>query len=202
MQSDSLYLIHNEQIIDSQTGELITEDEFHERFSEDLSKKLKDYKKACRDVGELPKLGINKLQGVVYACVPIKNKYKFNKVFEVDMRELILKGKTLTTNEFAFIGCFTSFITFPTNEIKVNNEYLTFEEIGKMIGIGKNAVATMIKNLEKNEVIKVVKRHKLPPIIYFNPFLNCGGKVVEYETFMLFRDSIFNPDRLPSVEDK
>jgi hypothetical protein len=188
--NDSLYIIHNEQIVDSQTGELITEEEFHENFSEDLSNKLRDYKKACRDVGELPKLGINKLQGAVYAVVPIKNKHKFNKVFEVDMKELIM-AKTLTTNEFAFIGCFTSFITFPTNEIKINNEYITYEEIGKMICIGKNAVSTTLKNLENNEVIKVVKRHKLPPIIYFNPFLNCGGKVVEYETFMLFRDSIF-----------
>jgi hypothetical protein len=202
MQSDSLYLIHNEQILDSQTGELLTEEDFHGIFSEELSNKISEYKKACRDIGELPQLGINKLQGVVYAVVPIKNKHKFNKVFEVDMRELILKGKTLTTNEFAFIGCFTSFITFPTNEIKVNNEYLTFEEIGKMIGIGKNAVSTMLKNLEKNEVIKIVKRHKLPPIIYFNPFLNCGGKVVEYETYMLFRDSIFNPNKLIDDIDK
>lgn len=201
MQSDSLYLIHNEQILNSETGELITEDEFHELFSEDLSNKLKDYKKACREVGELPKLGINKLQGSVYAVVPIKNKHKFNKVFEVDMREII-NAKTLTTNEFAFIGCFTSFITFPTNEIKVNNEYLTIEEIGKMIGVGKNAISTTLKNLEKNEIIKVVKRHKLPPIIYFNPFLNCGGKVVEYDTYMLFRDSVFNPNKSTPLEDK
>jgi hypothetical protein len=201
VQSDSLYLIHNEQIVDSQTGELITEDDFHNKFSEELSEKLRNYKKACRDVGKLPQLGINKLQGVVYAVVPIKNKHKFNKVFEVDMRELIM-AKTLTTNEFAFIGCFSSFITFPTNEIIVNNEYLTFEEIGKMIGVGKNAVTTTLKNLEKNEVIKVVKRHKLPPIIYFNPFLTSSGKVVEYETYMLFRDSIFNPNKSSDIEDK
>jgi hypothetical protein len=201
MQNDSLYFIHNEQIIDSDTGELITEDDFHEIFSEDIYTKLQDYKKACRDTGQLPQLGINKLQGVKYACFPVKNKHKFNKVFEVDMKELIM-AKTLTTNEFAFIGCFTSFITFPTNEIKINNEYLTFEEIGKMIGIGKNAISTTLKNLEKNEVIKVIKRHKLPPIIYFNPFLICGGKVVEYETYMLFRDSIFNPNKHSDVEDK
>jgi hypothetical protein len=201
MQRDSLYLIHNEQILDSETGELITEEQFHNLFSDDINNKLIDYKKACKEVGQMPQIGISKLQGSVYTVVPIKNKHKFNKVFEVDMRELILKGKSLTTNEFAFIGCFTSFITFPTNEIKVNNEYLTFEEIGKMIGIGKNAVSTMLKNLEKNEVIKVVKRHKLPPIIYFNPFLNCSGKVVEYDTYMLFRDSIFNPNRNDEEKD-
>lgn len=201
IKKDSLYVIHEEQIVNSETGELLTEEDFHELFSDDISNKLLDYKRACKEVGALPQLGINKLQGAVYAVVPVKNKHKFNKVFEVDMRELILKGKTLTTNEFAFIGCFTSFITFPTNEIKVNNEYLTIEEIGKLIGVGKNAMSTTIKNLEKNEIIKVVKRHKLPPIIYFNPFLTCGGKVVEYDTYMLFRDSIFNPN-LNVEEDK
>ena len=192
-QKDLLYFIHNGQIVCNDTGELITEEDFHKTFKDDIATKLKEYRNICDDVEELPQFGIRKLQGSTYACFPIKNKYQYNKVFRGDMREL-LKSGLLTKNELAFVGFFTSFITFPTNEIKMDNEYLTFEEMGKMIGIGKNAVATTLINLEKNEVVKVVKRHKLPPVVYFNPFLFCSGKVVEYETYMLFRDSGFNPN--------
>ncbi|PKR82608.1 hypothetical protein [Heyndrickxia camelliae] len=200
-QKDLLYFIHNDQIVSGDTGELISEEDFHNIFHEEITNKLNDYKKACRDIEKLPQLGIRKLQGSLYACFPIKNKYQYNKVFRGDMRELLKTG-LLGKNELAFIGCFTSFIDFPTNAIIVDKEYLTLEEMGRMIGVGKNAMTSTLDNLEKNEVVKVIKRHKLPPVVYFNPFLHCAGKVVEYDTYMLFKDSIFNPNKSVDDEDK
>lgn len=123
----------------------------------------------------------------------VKEGYKFNMIHRTDIKELLLTNK-LTVQEFAFIGAFTPFITYPDNDIKINNEYLSLEQLGDFCDYSKNIMTRTIKKLEELEVIKVVKGGNRPPIIYFNPFLYAAGREVSNDTFNMFCKSRYNPD--------
>lgn len=123
----------------------------------------------------------------------VKEGYKFNMTHRTDVKDLLLTNK-LTVQEFAFIGALTPFITYPDNDMKINNEYLSLEELAEFCGYSKNIMTRTIKNLEKLEVIKVVKGGNRPPIIYFNPFLFAAGREVTNDTYMMFCKSRYNPD--------
>lgn len=88
----------------------------------------------------------------------------------------LLKSGELSKNELAFIGFFNNFIEPFTFEVKVDDEYVTLENIGKLINVGKNTISSVLKELESKNIIKVITRHKEPPIIYFNPLDNIANE--------------------------
>lgn len=58
----------------------------------------------------------------------VKERHNFNMIHRTDLKEIMLSGK-LGEKECAFIGRLTPFICFPDNDIKIQNEYLTIEQI-------------------------------------------------------------------------
>lgn len=102
----------------------------------------------------------------------------------------VLSESNLGIHEYAFIGTLTPFITEPNNDIRIYNKYLNLEQIGKIVGISKNIVTRVIKNLEKSNIIRVIKGGNQPPIIYFNPNLFNVNKNISKETFELFTEKI------------
>jgi hypothetical protein len=191
-EQDVLYDVHNNQICSRLTGEIVPKDVFRDLMGNTLADQVDDYINQHKLLGIEPKFTIHKFKKGIFPCVSIKKNFVFNKIFRVKTREIMLEGK-LKANSWAFIGAFQNFIEFPTNEIMINNQHLTLEELGQMIGLGKNKISKVVKELEYYDVIKVVTRHKLPPVIYFNPFLFCAGKVVHSYTYSMFQDSIYSP---------
>lgn len=187
-----IFIYDNKNLINETTGEIISKKEFHKVFGEDIEGKISDYVNMCMDLETLPRFEIRSIRQSNYAVMPIKEKYEFNKVFRMDMK-FIMQRENLSKNELAFIGMFTCWLKFPTNDIVVDNKYLTLQEIGDMIGMSRNTVSKTIKLLEQKDIVKMVVRHKMPPVIYFNPFLVSTGKVVEYSTYKMFKDSVYRP---------
>lgn len=104
----------------------------------------------------------------------------------------ILKSGALSKNELAFIGCFINFISPNTNEVKIDGEHITLDLYGKMINVGKNTISSVLDDLEAHKIIKVIKRHKMPPIVYFNPYLIKSSEEINKETYSVFVD--YTPD--------
>lgn len=194
MNNDEITHFLNEGlIIDKETGEILTQEQYHDEFHEDLKNAISLYVKSCINVGENPKLELRKIANTKQACVPIKEKYHFNKVFRVDMQSLMLRGN-LNKDELAFIGFMQNFIAFPNNDLVINHAYLSIEELSKIMGINRNALSKAIKSLEEKQVLKMIKRHRHAPIIYINPFLISSGGVIAFETYMMFKDTIYAPE--------
>lgn len=196
------FIYEDKRIVNGITGEIILEKDFHKIFGKEIANKIDGYVEMCMELETYPKFEIRSIKKSQYAVVPIKEKYEFNKVFRMDMKTIMLNEK-LNKNELAFIGMFTCMLKFPTNDIVVDNKYLTLEELGDMIGMSRNTVSKTIKSLEKRDIVKMVVRHKMPPVIYFNPFLVSTGRIIEYDTFRMFRNSVYKPknkvDSLPNI---
>lgn len=179
---------------DLETGEIITQQQLQKLNDKELFESHNTYLKNTIEYGLDAKKKLKSLKDVdEVSKMTVKEGYKFNMIHRTDLKELMLSNK-LTVQEFAFIGAFTPFITYPDNDIKIQNQYLSLEELCEFCGYSKNIMTRTIKKLEKLEVIKVVKGGNKPPIIYFNPFLFSAGRDINKDTFMMFAKSCYNPD--------
>ncbi|MGG3891983.1 hypothetical protein [Metabacillus fastidiosus] len=185
---------HGEEWRHSETGELFTKERLDELNNKKLFEEHNTYLKNSIDHELKPQYKLIKLRDSKESSkMTIKEGYKFNMTHRTDVKDLLLNNK-LTVQEFAFIGAFTPFITYPDNDLKINNEYLSLEELSEFCSYSKNIMTRTIKKLESLEIIKVIKGGNRPPIIYFNPFLYSAGRDVSRDTFMMFSKSIYNPD--------
>jgi hypothetical protein len=186
------FFLHEGLLVNEDTGEIITRKEYHEEFSEPMKDHIRKYVESCLAIGEKPKFAYQTIKNINTAVVPVKEHYHFNKVFRMDMNNLMLSGD-LSKEEITFLGFIQGFVSFPNNDIVFSNQYLSIEEIAKLIKMNRNSLGKAIKTLEKRQVIKVITRHMNPPIIYFNPFLIATGRVIAIETYNMFKDSVYNP---------
>lgn len=183
-----------EEWIDSETGEIITKKKLEKLNEQQLIETHEHYWNNSIDHEINPKIKLTRIREANESNkMTVKEGYKFNMIHRTDLKELMLSNK-LTVHESAFIGRLTPFITYPDNEVRIQNQYLTLEELSEFCNFSKNIMTRTIKNLEKLEVIKVVKGGKKPPIIYFNPFLFSAGREINKDTFMMFAKSQYNPD--------
>ena len=198
---DITHFLNEGLIVDKDTGEIMTNKQYHETFSESLRDAIGVYISSCLTVEQTPKLELRTIKNAKCAVVPIKEKYYFNKVFRKDMQSIMMNGK-LSKDELAIIGFMQNFITFPDNIFLVNGMYLTLEEISKISNINRNALAKALKSLENRQIIKMITSHKKAPTIYFNPFLISTGGVIAVETYAMFKNSVYNPkDYLDEVDE-
>lgn len=179
--------------IDTETGQIFTSKQLKTLNNKKLFDEHNTYLSNSIDLDIDPEYKLIKLKEKESQTKVVKEGYKFNMIHRTDLKELMLSND-LTVYESAFIGKLTPFITYPDNDIKINKQYLTLEELSKFCGFSKNIMTKTIKSLEKLEVIKVVKGGNKPPVIYFNPFLYSAGREVNIDTFNLFCQSRYNPD--------
>lgn len=184
---------HGEEWVHIETGEVFTQKKLIEINNKKMFESHNDYMINSLDHNLERGYKLTKVSEKENSRMVVKEGYKFNMIHRTDMKELFLSNK-LSNHDKQFIGVLSPFISYPYNDIKIINEYLPLEELGRFIGISKNVMTKTIKNLEQNEVIKVVKGGNKPPTIYFNPFLICAGRDVEKDTYMMFCKSIYNPD--------
>ena len=166
----------------------------------DKIKKLKE-KSAIENFNnsleELHELGLESTLKVVryknieYECVDIKRDFEFNKEFRVEMREIML-SKTLSKNARCFIGTLTPFINFPTNIINIKHKNPKLDDLMEILDMSKNTLNDTLKELQNNNIIFKTKLNG-QMMIYFNPFLYCGGYCIEKYTYELFKNSEYNP---------
>lgn len=184
---------NNEEWVHTETGQIYTNKELEKANEKQmLEANTKYYHNAVQHDLD-----------VVHRIIPItkkesskkvvKEKYNFNMIHRTDVKELMLSG-VLSEKECAFIGRFQAFICYPDNDLRIHNDYLSYEELGNVLGYSKNVMTKIIKSLEVNEIIKVVKGGNKPPIIYFNPFLYSSGREIDSDTYMMFCKSRYNPD--------
>ncbi|AZV43758.1 hypothetical protein BAOM_3149 [Peribacillus asahii] len=185
---------HGEEWVHTETGEVWTQKRLQEYNDKQMFENHNQYMKNAieHDLKVKKKLTTIRESNETNRKT-IKEGYKFNMIHRTDIKELLLSNK-LTVQEFAFIGAFTPFITYPDNDIKINNEYFPLEDLAEFCGYSKNIMTRTIKKLEELEVIKVVKGGNRPPIIYFNPFLFSAGREISNDTYMMFCKSRYNPD--------
>ena len=184
---------YGEEWVHKETGEVFTQKRLIEINDKKAFEANTNYIKNTIEHDLDRNYKMNKVSEKESTKMTVKEGYKFNMIHRTDMKELFLSD-VLSNQDKQFIGVLSPFISFPDNCIKINNEYLTLEQLGKFVGISKNMITKVIKNLEVNELIKVVKGGKNPPVIYFNPFLISAGREVERDTYMMFAKSIYNPD--------
>jgi hypothetical protein len=179
--------------IDTETGQIYTKKQIKKINNKKLFDEHNAYMETSLDFEVDAEYKLIKLKEKESSTKIVKEGYKFNMIHRTDLKELMLSNE-LTVYESAFIGKLTPFITFPDNDVRINKQYLTLEELSKFCGFSKNIMTKTIKSLEKLEVIKIVKGGNKPPIIYFNPFLYSAGREVNNDTFNMFCQSKYNPE--------
>lgn len=187
-------LEHNGDVwVDKSTGEIYTQSQVDSFNNEKILTDHKAYMERSLEYGTENKYTVIELPSKESNKKRVKEGYKFNMMHRTDLRKIIFSGK-LKAKEIAFIGGLTPFICFPDNDVKFNNQYLTLDSIGKLIDCGENRMTTVIKTLESQEIIKMIRGGNKPPVIYFNPFLYSSGREVSEETYNMFIDSKYNPN--------
>jgi hypothetical protein len=185
---------HGEEWRHIETGEIFTKKQLDKLNDQKMFEQHNEYLKNSIEHELDPKYKLTKLKEPKQnSKKTIKEGYKFNMMHRTDIKDLLLSNK-LTVQEFAFIGAFTPFISYPENDIKINNEYFSLEKLAEFCGYSRNMMTKTMKKLEELEVVKVVKGGNRPPIIYFNPFLYSAGREVSNDTFNMFCQSKYNPD--------
>lgn len=181
----------NKQIVDKDTGEVIDINEIKKAIQEKAIEKVNE---ANKDIFELDlplELKIIKVKGIDYSTCSVKENYQFEKVYNVDVRELMKSGN-LSKSAKVFIATFESYIYFPTNSIVVDGHNPTTEEICEMVDLKRSSVFSLLNELEQKDVICRCKLNG-DTIIYFNPFLYASGTSIHVDTVKMFKDSIYNP---------
>ena len=186
---ENYYIDESNQLIDMTTGEIVDREKIKRAYENKITEDRNEYAKELSKMGIVFDISIIKYRGVEYPVVTIKKDYSFRKVFVVDVREVI---KELSKNAKVFIATFEPYIYFPHNTIVVDNKHPTIPEMCEMLDLKKSAVYNVLKELENHGVIKKINLNG-EIVIYFNPFLYCGGGVVHKDTYKLFEDSIYNP---------
>lgn len=186
------YIIDDDgMIVDTETGEIIDNQDIIR------AKELKRNEDFISATNELIQLGysnvdrIVKYKGIEYPCVVIKQNYTFGKVFRVALREIMKDGK-LSLNARAFIATFEPYISFPYNNIIVDSQYPSQQDLEDILGLKRTALYKALKELEYYDIIKRVKANN-STVIYFNPFLYASGGIIHSDTFKLFEKSVYNP---------
>ena len=189
---DILYQQEN-QIIDITTGEVIRKESFAEKQKEDFEKT----RRVMQELGIEQQYNLTSISKDKdeYKNLLIKKNYTFNKVFRTEMRKLMRnKEFKLSLGAKGFIAHYQNFLLFPENSILVENERPTIESMKEDLGVGTNKIHNILKELEQYEIIKrVMLGNKF--IIYFNPFIICGGYVTS-ETYDMFKKSRWSNESL------
>ena len=174
------------QIIDITTGEIVQK----ELFAEKQKKDFENTRRVMQELGIEQQYNLTKISKDKdeYENLMIKKNYTFNKVFRTEMRKLMKNDEfKLSLGAKGFIAHYQNFLLFPENSIIVDDERPTIESMKEDLDVGTNKIHNIIKELEKYEIIKrVILGNKF--IIYFNPFLICGG-YVSSENYEMFRKS-------------
>lgn len=194
------YKIIDNQIIDISTGEIISKKDIIQAHKEHL---FEDFQLMMEDSFELNEnvdIRIIKCRGASYNCTSIKEKYTFNKQFRGDLK-VLYSDVNLSVYAHGFISRFSPFLDFPYNNIIIDNKNPSVETLYEMLNVKKTKMFEILKELEKNDVIKRVRQAK-EIVIYFNPFLICSGAMVHCDTYKLFENSVFNPKNndMPTID--
>jgi hypothetical protein len=132
-------------------------------------------------------------KNVEYHVATVKPKFKFNKIFESSLQG-IFDDKKLDVYSLAFLGRFTPYIVYPQNYLIVENDFPTVVKLAEILGIKRNKMEKVLKELEYYEIIKRVKKG-VQNWIYFNPFLYASGGVIEITTVRLFEKSLYSTNQ-------
>lgn len=123
--------------------------------------------------------------------------------------QLLLMNGRLTKDELAFLGFFQNFIHYPENTLVINMKNPTIEEMSNYSELNRNSLSSTLKSLEDRQIVKVLRIHKLAPVIYFNPFLYLSSNGLLEDVYELFKGSYFNPilkisnqDLIQSIKSK
>ena len=184
--------------VDIGTGEITSIENQRKLIIEKAKKATEESNEELVSIGLQPniKTAVINFRGRKYTTVKIKEKQEFNKIFRVDFRELLQsKGMTKNKNARLAIASLIGFITFPTNVVMVDGMYPSNEDLEKLWGLSQMIVKRTLKDLEYYQVIKR-KKMGSQRLIYFNPFLVCGGGVVDINAYSLFKESTFNNEEV------
>jgi Fic family protein len=185
------YGINGNTVYDKLTGSVIDLEEVKKAKERNAIETFHESMEELRELGLNPELVVIKYRNREYTCVDIKREFEFNKEFRVELREIML-SKELSKNARCFIGTLSPFVSFPSNAIHIKYKNPTFDELMDILDMSKNTLSATFKELEENDIIKKIKVNG-DMVIFFNPFLFCGGYCVEKSTFDLFENSIYNP---------
>lgn len=184
---------YGEEWVHTETAEIYTKDQLNKLNNKKMFEEHNKYLKNAIEHELDPKYKLVKMSDKESTVMTVKEGYKFNMMHRTDLKELMMNVK-FTVQESAFIARLTPFISYPFNDVQIQNEYLTLEELSEFCGYHRTTMSKVIKRLEELEVIKVVKGGNRPPIVYFNPFLYAAGRDVHKDTFDMFCRSRYNPN--------
>jgi len=191
MNNTRYYKLENGLYVDIETGECNSRTNFLKLEKEEQQTAVEEKNKKLIELDSFPsKLVLFK--GAEYDTKTIKKNNQFSKIFRVEVRKLMMdKDRDLSIYARATIATLEGFISFPSNRVVINSSTPTLEELQKLIKVGRTKLYNIFKELEYYDIIKRKKEGNIS-VIYFNPFLYCAGKLVEIETYNMFKDSVFN----------
>lgn len=184
----------NGRFINIETGEIILKkEEIKQIIENEFLDKYSDMNSELRELDLDSELVVVKYKGEDYKCTHIKLNYTFQKVFRVDLKYLIENNK-ISKNAGYFIFIAMPYLYFPTNSFIYHGKTPTMKELEEIFNLDKNTLYKTLKELEKLDIIKRVKKEGRT-VLYFNPFLFSTGKVVLKDTYELFKNSLYNPNK-------
>ena len=192
MKNTNFKLTENNQYVNIETDEIISKDVLIKMLKTEQQEVFADNNEALIALGELPSSLV--VNGREYEVVSVKRNHEFNKIFRVEVRNIMLrKDNKLSIHAKATIATLECFITFPSNCVLVDGKIPSREKLCDLVGVGKSKMYDILKELEYYEIIKRQKESG-GVAIYFNPFLYCSGKVVQKTTYDLFKNSMYKPE--------
>lgn len=190
------YIQTDNGLIDTHTGEVLD-------LNDILRARLEKHKEELIETAEIAKeagtsfhyrFSTGELKSSNNVSIKKKGNYHFNKVFVEDMN-FLFEYFEVSVYALAFISRFSSCITFPDNQLVIKNKIPTVQDLADIMGLkSRMKMQEILNELEALTVIKRVKEGK-QKAIYFNPFLICKA-VVSAKTYMLFKDTIFDPKNI------
>jgi len=185
------YLLTKRGIENTTTGELIEPDDYIKHNLENAKQLILDARTVAIEFEKPFNVKIvDRKSSNPGLRVPIKhnNKYHFQKVFQSCAQYLFTQNLKMSTK--AFIAQFINYINYPYNYIEINDKNPTIKELSEIMKVKMDKIYEILKELGYHDVIKRIKSGK-NNLIYFNPYIYCGGKEVVFETAVLFRNSIY-----------
>jgi hypothetical protein len=182
------YIVTSTGLVSIKTGELIDPKDYIKENLDCARELLLEANKTARDHDIKFKARIVNDKERIYLLTNVKEGFDFRKIMYVSVQGLF-KNK-LSIYSKAFIGQFTAYLSFPDNLIKIDKRCPSIEDFAELMGVGKNKIYEILKELEKFEVVKREKNGK-GILVYFNPYLYSVG-LVDLETVKLFMGSIYN----------
>jgi hypothetical protein len=185
---------HGEVFANVSTGEILSKEEVKQYYQHKQIEEFNDSTQELLELGIEQQNKMTKRQDREESpMATVKEKHQFNKMFNIELEHLVFQ-RFFDKNEMLVLGALTPFIHFPYNDVVIRGKYYTFEELGELCFLSKNIIGKTLKSLQHKEVIYIVQAAKRPPVVYFNPFLYCGGGSVHRDTYDFFKDSVFKPN--------